>query len=259
MTSHKIEPFDPGQETFSRYVQRVKIYFTAHGVADDKQKFVFLSSLSRKHYTLLANLVSPEDPGAKTLDELVDTLTLHFQPKTSEIADRYAFLCRHQEPEEDIAEFVANLKRLIVPCNYSVEFQKTILRDRFVCGLANESTRKRLLTEENKLTFEEAIAIAVAVEKATTQARLMKADSKPVVHQVHQASRSSEEVKNSPLPATDVEEHILQLPADSSVKNVVPVEKRVTLPKFVGVSRNKCSRVTPASRVIPCQITRPCR
>ena len=88
MTSHKIEPFDPGQETFSRYVQRVKIYFTAHGVADDKQKFVFLSSLSRKHYTLLANLVSPEDPGAKTLDELVDTLTLHFQPKTSEIAER---------------------------------------------------------------------------------------------------------------------------------------------------------------------------
>ena len=188
MTSHKIEPFDPGQETFSRYVQRVKIYFTAHGVADDKQKFVFLSSLSRKHYTLLANLVSPEDPGAKTLDELVDTLTLHFQPKTSEIADRYAFLCRHQEPGEDIAEFVANLKRLIVPCNYSVEFQKTILRDRFVCALADESTRKRLLTEENKLTFEEAIAIAV--EKATTQARLMKADSKPVVHQVHQASRS---------------------------------------------------------------------
>ena len=137
LASHKIEPFDPGQETFSRYIQRVKFYFTAHGVADDKQKFVFLSSPSRKHYTLLANLVSPDNLRAKTLNELVDTLTLHFQPKTSEIADRYSFLCRHQEPGEDIAEFVANLKRLIIPCNYSVEFQKAILCDRFVCGLAN--------------------------------------------------------------------------------------------------------------------------
>ena len=146
---------------------------------------------------------------------------------------------------------MANLKRLIVPCNYSVEFQKTILRDRFVCGLANESTRKRLLTEENKLTFEEAIAIAIAVEKATTQARLMKAESKPVVHQIKYIKHLavSQEVKNCPLPATDVEEHILQLPADSSVKNVVPVEKRVTLPKFVGVSRNKFSQVTPASKI----------
>ena len=102
--------------------------------------------------------------------------SLSFSPLAG--SRRHAFLCRHQESGEDIAEFVANLKRLIVPCNYSVEFQKTILRDRFVCGLVNESTRKRLLTEENKLTFEEAIAIAIAVEKATTQARLMKAESK---------------------------------------------------------------------------------
>ncbi len=61
MASQKIEPFDTQLETFARYIQRVEIQFAATDVAAAKQKYVFLNSLSRKHYTLLANLVSPAD------------------------------------------------------------------------------------------------------------------------------------------------------------------------------------------------------
>ena len=59
-----------------------------------------------------------------------------------------------------------------------------ILRDHFVCGLAHESTRKQLLTEDNNLTFEKAVQIANSVEKATVQARQMKTETKhfPVHH-----------------------------------------------------------------------------
>ena len=80
-SSQKLEPFDPLQETFPRYIQRVKIHFRATEVPEERQKFVFLNSLSRKHYSLLANLVSPAEPDSKTLDELVETLAKHFQPK----------------------------------------------------------------------------------------------------------------------------------------------------------------------------------
>ena len=100
---------------------------------------------------------------------------------------------------------MANLKRLIVAYNYPVEFQKTILRDKFVCVLANESTRKRLLTEENKLTFEQAIAIGVHGEGQNND------DKVPVVHQVSCSSQQLIQVvkSNSPQPATDMEEPIL--------------------------------------------------
>ncbi len=46
----KLESFDPIQETFPRYVKRVQNFFSANNVPDDRQKYVFLNSLGRKHY-----------------------------------------------------------------------------------------------------------------------------------------------------------------------------------------------------------------
>lgn len=69
---------------------------------------------------------------------------------------------------------MVSLKKLIIPCDYKDEFQKVLLRDRFVCGLVHESTRKRLLTENNDITFERAVEIATMVEKATSHAKHMK-------------------------------------------------------------------------------------
>ena len=101
----KIESFDPNQETFPHDVQRVRNFFSANGIEVDKRKYVFLNSLGRKHYNLLANLLSPKIPEDKMLDELVHKLTKHFQ-LTSVILERYNFHCRCQEPHESIADFV---------------------------------------------------------------------------------------------------------------------------------------------------------
>lgn len=176
MATQKIEPFEPTQETFARYIQRIQIHFQAADVPDAKQKLVFLHSLSRKHYTLLANLVSPQTPDENSQDELIKALSNHFQPKSSVISERYTFHSRSQEAGESLTDFVASLSRLIVTCDYATAFQHVLLRDRFVCGLANESTRKRLLTEDDKLTLERALEIALRVEKATIHAKQMRSD-----------------------------------------------------------------------------------
>ena len=193
MASAKIDPFEPSQETFDRYIQRIKIHFAATDVAGDKQKYVFLNSLSRKHYTLLANLVSPANPDSLSFDQLVEVLSKHFQLKSSIISERYSFHCRCQEVDESLTDYVASLTKLIVRCDYQQEFQATLLRDRFVCGLFNESTRKRLLTEDDKLTLERALEIAISVEKAGLQARQMKpsTDSRSQVHHVSHGRRSN--------------------------------------------------------------------
>ena len=123
-------------------------------VADAKQKYVFLNSLGRKHYNLLSNLLSPAEPEDKSLDELITMLTKHFQPTTSVITEQYLFHCRCQMPNESIANFVVGLKKSIICCQYKPQVQSILLRDRFVCGLAHEATRKCLLTEVNDLTFD---------------------------------------------------------------------------------------------------------
>ena len=169
----KLELFNPHLETFERYVQRVKIYFAANGVREERKKFVFLNSLGVKHFNLLANLLSPDDPTTKTFDELVEILDKHFRPTTSNVAERYRLNCRRQRENESIADFVADLKRLIVPCKYPADTQDMILRDRFVFGLLSESTRKRLLTEKDDTTFSTAVEIASSLETATIHAKQM--------------------------------------------------------------------------------------
>ena len=52
-------------------------------------------------------------------------------------------------------------------CDFG-EFLEQALRDRFVCGLANTTLQKRLLTEK-KLTLERAVAIATAMEMAVLE------------------------------------------------------------------------------------------
>ena len=172
----KIESFDPNQETFPCYLQRVR-NFSANGIEADKRKYVFLNSLGRKNYNLLANLLSPKILEDKTLDELVDKLTKHFQ-LTSIIMERYNFHCRCQEPHESIAYFVVGLMKVIIRCDYTEAVQQVLLRDRFICGLANEATRKRLLTEDNKIDFDRMVEVAITVEKASTHAKSMKPSEK---------------------------------------------------------------------------------
>ncbi len=132
------------------------------------------------------------------MDELVESLTKHFQPPSTVISERYSFHCRCQEPSESIADFVVSLKKLIIRCDYDAAIQKTLLRDRFVCGLTHESTRKRLLTEDNSITFDRAVEIATSVEKASVQAKQMKAgDTKPTVNQVRGKPHNSNPIRSN--------------------------------------------------------------
>ena len=144
-----------------------------NGVREDRKKFVFLNFLGLKHFNLLANLLSPDDPTTKTFDELVEILDKHFRPTTSVVAERYRLNCRRQRENESIADFVVDLKRLIVPCKYPVDTQDMILRDRFVFGQLSESTRKRLLTEKDDTTFSTAVEITSSLETASVHAKQM--------------------------------------------------------------------------------------
>ena len=65
---------------------------------------VFLSAIGGGAYSLLRNLLAPTLPKDKTLDEIVDVLTKHFEPKTLVIAERFQFHRRNQATGESVAE-----------------------------------------------------------------------------------------------------------------------------------------------------------
>ena len=52
-------------------MQRVKLYFTANGVDEDKQVASFLTVCGSTTYALLKSLLTPEKPQNKSLDVLI--------------------------------------------------------------------------------------------------------------------------------------------------------------------------------------------
>lgn len=130
----------------------------------EKKRAVLLSCVGVQTYTLIRNLLSPERPGDRSYDELVRLLKNHFDPRKSEIVQRWKFNTRNRRSEESVIEYVAELRKLAQDCNFE-DTLKVMLRDRLVCGINDDRIQRRLLAEDG-LTFETALKHAQAMEAA---------------------------------------------------------------------------------------------
>ena len=174
-TMGRLDTFQQDYERISAYLERVQLYFQANKVADAKQVPVLLSAIGGKTYALLSDLLAPEKPATKTFAQLKDVLIKHFEPKPVVIAERFQFHRRIQMPGETITEFVAELRRLAVHCEFGAYLSES-LRDRLVCGLSNEAVQRRLLSEED-LTLTKAIELALSLEAAEKNAATAKVEA----------------------------------------------------------------------------------
>ena len=111
--------------------QDLQLYIEANGVQDAKKVAVFLTIMGSKSYGLLGNLLAPGKPREKTYDELVETLKGHYEPKPLVIAEWFQFYKHSQQPGESIADFVADLQKLAIHCEFEA-FLDQALRDRLV-------------------------------------------------------------------------------------------------------------------------------
>ena len=121
---------------------------------------------------MLSNLFAPNAPASKTPAEIVGALKGHYEPKPIVISERFNFHHRQQGKTETVAQYVAELRKLSVHCQFGAYLEEA-LRDRFVCGLRSEAVQKKLLTKED-LTFTDAIHIAQASEQAVAKARQLQ-------------------------------------------------------------------------------------
>ena len=154
-------------ERISAYLERVELYFGANDIAPEKKVAIFLSVIGAKTYAVLRSLVAPAQPKDKPFAELKALLKAHYDPKPLVIAERFLFYRRDQTAEESVSEFLVELRRLASHCEFG-QFLDEALRDRLVCGLRNDTTQKRLLSEAD-LTLAKAIQIASSMESAEKQ------------------------------------------------------------------------------------------
>ena len=177
-----VGPYDES-EKFSTHVDRVKLYFEANSIAENKQVPAFLSLIGPKLFSLTTDLVSPRTPKECTLEELISALNNHYKPQVIVIYERFKFYRRCQENHESVTSFVAALKSLASTCEFEGKLEE-MLRDKLVMGLREESTQRLLLTEKN-LTFARAVEIAIAREAAEKDVREFGQKSSAVAKEVN--------------------------------------------------------------------------
>ena len=197
----QLTAFDPEAENISTYLERVSLYFAANDIGDGKKVSVLLTEIGTKNYGIIRSLVAPALPQDKTFADLVTVLTDHFQPKPLIIAERFRFYQRNQGPTESVLDYVAELRRLAITCDFGT-FLDQALRDKFVCGLKSEQTQKSLLAEEG-LTLAKAVEKAQAKETAARDARNLKGQGPTTMSGVLQLSttntmKGSAQVKGKP-------------------------------------------------------------
>ena len=205
----EISAFDESVETWEVYTERVDLYFLANGVQDNLKVPSLLAVIGAKTYGLLKNIVSPQKPAELTYQQILEHLNNHLNPKPSVIAERFRFHKRDQRPSESIMSYVAELRKLSLHCNLGDNLNDT-LRDRFVCGITNEATQKKLLAE-SVLTFDDAVKIAHAMETAgrdTVELREQRAPS-ATVHKLGKTGKGPQHVKQNkqskvPIPQVKV-------------------------------------------------------
>lgn len=169
-----IAPFDSQSQSWEEYCEILQHFFDANEITQAaKQKAILLSSVGSQTYSLLRNLLSPVKPGEKTFQELVELLKEHFNPKPSEIVQRFKFNSRSREEGETVLDYVAVLRKLAHDCNYGDKLTE-MLRDRLVCGINDDRIQRRLLSEAD-LTFEKALKIAQAMETANKDVKDLQA------------------------------------------------------------------------------------
>ena len=186
-----IGEFNDLTETWKSYTERVKQYFAANEIANEKKVPALLAMMGGKTYSLLRNLTTPDDPATKGLDDIVKLLENHMSPKPLVIAERFRFHKRDQHEGESVTVYVAELRKLSEHCDFKATLGDA-LRDRLVCGIKNENIQKRLLSESD-LKLDKAIEIATAMETAARDAVELRHQHRP--DSVHKLS------KRTPIPA----------------------------------------------------------
>ncbi|KAL5491807.1 hypothetical protein EMCRGX_G017171 [Ephydatia muelleri] len=200
--------FDRDLEDWASYCERVEQYFIANGISNaDRKRAILLSVCGPGTFKLIRNLIAPDKPSDKSFEQIVKA-----------------------KESESIAQFVAELRRLAVHC----EFEGTLeimLRDRFVCGVRDPQLQKRLLAEQ-QLTFSKALELAQAFESAESSSRDIQAVRSPSV----------------PLPVHSVEKKGLSVPDSVSCFRCGGKHYATTC-KLKSVTCNNCGKTGHIAKV----------
>ena len=153
-------------ENWRRWRKAFELYMTATEKDKKLQKIQCATFLTLAGESAIAvwETLTFEETEKDKIEPLVAKFEEYCIPKKNITHERHMFNLRKQKPDESVEQFVTELKRLAKNCEYG-ELTDSIIKDRIVEGINNDSTRARLLREKS-LSLERCIEVCKAAEVA---------------------------------------------------------------------------------------------
>ena len=132
---------------WKRFIRQWKSYETAARLRTESKEFrraTFFMCIGPDALEMSDRLPFESEKQTTDIDLVLATFEAFCIGSTSEIYECYKFNQRVQEEGESIDAFVAALRNLAKSCNYT-PFTDSLIRDRIVIRVRDDSVRKKLL------------------------------------------------------------------------------------------------------------------
>ena len=134
-----------------------------------KRTAIFLSCIGSDAYDVFQSMVFSDEADRADIEAVIKAFDEYCIGETNVTYERYTLNKRVQEANESFDSFLTELRRLVKSCDYG-ELEESILKDRIVIGIREDSTRRKLL-QIRRLDLASALDVCRASETATRHLR----------------------------------------------------------------------------------------
>ena len=142
------------------------------GESKEKRTAVLLSCIGSDAYDVLQSMVFTDETHRSDIDRVIKAFDEYCIGETNVTYERYVLNNRVHEANESLDSFLTEIRRLVKSCEYD-GLEESIVKDRIVIGIRDDSTRHKLL-QISKLDLASAMDICRASETATRQLKDFK-------------------------------------------------------------------------------------
>lgn len=195
-------------ENWRRFRQRFELYIAAIGADEKSEKMkasVFLHVVGDEALEVYNNFTFDNVADKMNLAKIIEKFEAYCIPKKNVTFERHRFFTCVQKTGETIDQYVTELRKRSKTCEFG-GLTDSLITDRLVCGIPENSLRERLLREQD-LSLDRAITLCRAAETVKTQAKELFSESCNVDAVRRDANKAvrhksvAPEVKNVETPA----------------------------------------------------------
>ena len=222
MAGPQFETFNPSTDQWNSWSRRFDqwLLLSPYSVgehADTKKRAAFCTYIGSETFTLLCSLCAPGKPEDCTYEVLKEKLDKQYGVKKLILAERYRFYSYKQPKTQSLTDYVAELRRLALTCDWNEAQLADNLRDKFVMGLYNERLLQQLLTHDHKKSLEDLFQHALtfeAAEKESLQRAETVTDDSTTVNALKQQFKKSKSAR-----AVAADRNATKQPSEKKIPN----------------------------------------